>query len=208
MTLTTFIRSAGAVCALALAIPAAADIPVYPNQGTENPEIYSFTAAADGDLVAYFTGSTGSFTNVLGLILNGTDLGLSTLDSQVSAPGDSFNFGAVSAGDTLVFYIDVNGGEFRWHSTPALNSDLANHVWSTDYAGGDFGIPAGRFVTFEDLPADGTDFNYEDLGFVFTNVDAVVTPVPEPAAWALMVAGFGVVGAAMRRRTTVRVTLA
>lgn len=208
MTLTHLVRSTGAACALALAMPALAAIPVYPDQGTENTELYTFTAAADGDLVAYFTGSSGSFTNTLGLIVNGVDVGQSTLNSQASVAGDSFNFGAVSAGDTLIFYIDVNGGEFRWHSAPALNSDLANHVWSTDYAGGDFGIPAGRFVTFEDLPADGTDFNYDDLGFVFSNVDAVVAPIPEPASWALMVAGFGVIGTAMRRRTTVRVTLA
>jgi Protein of unknown function (DUF642)/PEP-CTERM motif len=31
-----------------------------------------------------------------------------------------------------------------------------------------------------------------------------VNAVPEPAAWALMIAGFGLVGGAMRRRTTVR----
>jgi len=30
--------------------------------------------------------------------------------------------------------------------------------------------------------------------------------VPEPAAWAMMIAGFGLVGAAMRRRTTMKVS--
>lgn len=33
-------------------------------------------------------------------------------------------------------------------------------------------------------------------------------PVPEPATWAMMIAGFGLVGGAMRRRTKVRVTYA
>ena len=32
--------------------------------------------------------------------------------------------------------------------------------------------------------------------------------VPEPAAWAMMLAGFGLVGAAMRRRQTAQVTYA
>jgi PEP-CTERM motif len=32
--------------------------------------------------------------------------------------------------------------------------------------------------------------------------------VPEPASWALMIAGFGLVGAAMRRRAAVQVTYA
>lgn len=33
---------------------------------------------------------------------------------------------------------------------------------------------------------------------------AAVAPIPEPASWALMIAGFGLAGAAMRRRPTLR----
>ncbi len=36
----------------------------------------------------------------------------------------------------------------------------------------------------------------------FDNASLVVTPVPEPAAWAMLIGGFGLVGAAMRRRST------
>jgi hypothetical protein len=35
-----------------------------------------------------------------------------------------------------------------------------------------------------------------------------VAPVPEPAAWATMVLGFGVLGAGMRRRQSLQATLA
>ncbi len=69
------------------------------------------------------------------------------------------------------------------------------------YAGGDAGIPAGTLVAFEDLPKFGTDFNYNDEKFVFTNVSGV-TGTPEPATWALMIGGFGLVGASLRRRST------
>lgn len=201
----TLIKTTAAVAiagAAFLSTAASAAIPVYPNSGAENAELYSFTAAADGDLVAYFTGSTGSFENVLGLIVNGADLGLSTLNSLNSAPGDLFNFGPVSAGDALVFYINVQGGLYTWASDKSLNDDGTNHVWSTAYGGGDFSIPAGIFVTFEDLPGTGTDFNYQDLGFVFSNVKTEIIPnvVPEPAAWAMLIAGFGLIGAANRRR--------
>lgn len=41
-------------------------------------------------------------------------------------------------------------------------------------------------------------------GFTFTTGNAV----PEPATWAMMIAGFGLVGGAMRRRQSVRVTYA
>ena len=45
----------------------------------------------------------------------------------------------------------------------------------------------------------------EYLGFdnVVSNVDYSVGGVPEPATWALMIGGFGFVGAAMRRRAKV-----
>ena len=32
------------------------------------------------------------------------------------------------------------------------------------------------------------------------SVDVTITAVPEPAAWAIMIAGFGLAGAALRRR--------
>ena len=39
-------------------------------------------------------------------------------------------------------------------------------------------------------------------------VNPIAAAVPEPATWALMILGFGAVGAAMRRRTSVRVRFA
>jgi hypothetical protein len=38
------------------------------------------------------------------------------------------------------------------------------------------------------------------IGFVGDQVDPPTPPVPEPASWAMMIAGMGVVGASMRRR--------
>jgi choice-of-anchor C domain-containing protein len=37
-------------------------------------------------------------------------------------------------------------------------------------------------------------------GMALDNVAVVANPVPEPASWAMMIAGFGLVGAMMRRR--------
>jgi len=196
---------AGAAVALSLATAANAAIPSYPDGGTENPLTYSFTATADGDLVAYFAGTGAAFSEVLGVLVNGVDSGVTGLENQTSTVGDSLNFGAVNAGDLLTFYINVNSGQYIWYSDKSLNLDgigggTSQHVWSTSYAGGDAGIPAGVYVGFEDLPRDGTDLNYGDLTFVFSNVSAVTTDVPEPQAWALMLLGFGVSGAMLRRR--------
>ena len=186
---------------------AQAAINLYPDAGTENPALYTFTAASDGPLIAYFAGNHGSYRNLLGVLVNGTDRQIYGLDSLSSAAGDSLSFGDVVAGDLLTFFILVNVSDddegnpvtdLSYYSDKSLNLDGMNHVYSNAYEGGDFGIPAGTYVAFEDLSRDG-DFNYADLDFVFTNV-AVSSGVPEPATWALMLLGFGLVGGTMRRR--------
>ncbi len=143
---------------------------------------------------------------MLGLIVNGVDVGVTGLNNQTSQVGDSFDFGGftVNAGDSLIFYIDViNTGE-RFFSRRILNPDGITHIFSAPYAGGLVGpggtIPAGIYVGFEDILGGG-DLDYDDLKFVFTNVGGGV--VPEPATWAMLIAGFGLVGLAARRRKVV-----
>jgi len=69
---------------------------------------------------------------------------------------------------------------------------------------GDTGGAEFRFNLFLDQSFGAADANR----VVFTNValtaDAIssIAAVPEPAAWSLMLAGFGLVGAAVRRRAT------
>ncbi|MGQ5702152.1 PEPxxWA-CTERM sorting domain-containing protein [Sandaracinobacteroides sp. A072] len=193
------------VAAFGLSAAANAALPVYPDAGTINPVDYSFTASADGDIVAYFAGHSAGYTNYLRLLVNGVDTGIEGLNNQTSALGESLNFGAVQAGDVLTFAIRVsNTGDF-FYSDRNLNADGITHIYSAPYAGGDFGIPAGVYVGFEDILGGG-DKDYDDLRFVFTNVSGGA--VPEPATWAMLIAGFGLVGFAARRRRTMSVTTA
>ena len=185
------------------AIASATPLPSYPTPGTVNPADYTFTALATGPVVAYFGGHSASFTNVLGLIVNGVDLGVTGLNNQTTPIGTSFDFGGVTvnAGDSLIFYIDVLTTQNRFFSSQALNADGITHIYSAPYAGGLVGpggtIPAGVYVGFEDILGGG-DRDYDDLKFVFVNVGGGV--VPEPATWAMLIAGFGLVGFAARRR--------
>ncbi|UAJ10554.1 PEPxxWA-CTERM sorting domain-containing protein [Polymorphobacter megasporae] len=185
--------------AFALATAAQAVIPVYPTPGVEDPVLYTFTAASSGNLTAYFAGSGASYDETLGLLINGIDTGITGLENHTTPRGTALSFGNVTAGDALTFLINVQTTGDTFYSQKSRNSDGANHVYSAPYAGGDYGIPAGTYVGFEDLPKGGSDFNYSDEQFVFTNVG---TTVPEPGAWALMLGGFGVVGAALRRRVS------
>ncbi len=189
---------------LALAGAASATpLPNYPTPGAVNPADYAFTATANGTVVAYFGGATAGFTNVLGLIVNGVDVGVTGLNNQTSQVGESFDFGGftVNAGDSLIFYIDVLTTGERFFSRRIDNPDGITHIYSAPYAGGLIGpggtIPAGIYVGFEDILGGG-DLDYDDLRFVFTNVGGGV--IPEPATWAMLIAGFGLVGFAARRR--------
>lgn len=48
----------------------------------------------------------------------------------------------------------------------------------------------------------------DNIGLILDNVALDVSAVPEPASWAMMIAGFGLAGAAVRRRTSVKTAFA
>lgn len=187
----------------ATAAEAATTIP-YQKQGTENPITYTFTASSNGSLVTYFYGSGASFSESLGLLVNGLDRG-TALDNHSTAFGAMYNFGNVNIGDTLVFYIDVKTTGHTYYSDILMNDDGVNHVYSTAFDGNGK-VPAGTYVGFEDLSlyqTGWTDHNYTDEQFVFT-----VTAVPEPSTWAMMILGFAGVGFLTYRRRQSALTAA
>jgi hypothetical protein len=137
-------------------------------------------------------------------MVNGVKTGITGLNNKTSKVGDTLILGNAKAGDKLTFFIDVLTTKKTYFSEKSRNEDGVNHIFSADYAGSNI-VPAGTYIGFEDL-WQGGDFNYFDLSFVFQNVASkevtAVDGVPEPANWAMLIAGFGLTGGAMRRRRT------
>jgi hypothetical protein len=207
-TLTTTKKSLLAlalVAAGAFSSAQAATVIPYPNKGAENPDTYTFTATADGQVTAFFVGSDAGFTEVLGMTVNGVATGITGLNDHTSHIGDSLVLGNVHAGDSLVFFIAVDNLGLSWFSDKALNGTDGQHVYSAPYDGSNpnFGatIPAGTYIGFEDLLRKDADFNFLDDQFVLTNVSSVtVSGTPLPAALPLFASGLGALGFAGYRR--------
>jgi hypothetical protein len=191
--------------ALGFASGASAGIIPYPNPGTVNPDVYTFTATSTGEIEAFFVGSNASLDENIGLYVNGVSTGLTGLNNHTSSQGDMVNLGLAHAGDTLTFvmYIPPATGSplpaFTWSSDPTQNSDLTQHVYSTDVTAGQayVGSPTGTYVGWEDLPHGSSDEDYNDDQYIFVNVSSTV---PEASTWAMMLAGFGGLALAGFRR--------
>jgi PEP-CTERM motif len=74
-------------------------------------------------------------------------------------------------------------------------------VFATSTTSAFFGYTGGAFDRFQILAPD-------NAALLVGTVQFAGGAVPEPASWALMLSGFGLAGAAMRRRQSVRVTYA
>ena len=155
---------------------------------------------------------------------------------SVNLTAGTFNAGTqavlVGAGNDGNFFgntfFDLNGGangdQFIYTSAGnycgiSACSPTAQTTWTL--TGLNFGTPLLGFeilqqdvapITIDFVTADSVQFHYNDVD-IHDGVNVVgrfiTAAVPEPATWGMMILGFGVMGAALRRRRQqVRVTYA
>ncbi len=205
-----------------------ADTIPYQNVGQLAPT-NTLTATATGTVMAYFAGSNAGATDTIELwdVTQNTVSGF-MLQNHTSTLGLGVSMLSVNAGDTLVFILDnVSSGQLEdsvndngiattdnINGTPTHDSaDGYNHAYTTAYTGGITGIPTsligtGTYVGMEDLavtgfaPLTGSDLDYNDDTFVFTDVgvNLLSASTPEPSSIALLGTGLLGIAGVLRRK--------
>jgi hypothetical protein len=169
----------------------------------------SAATSLDGTFAASVVGISSNTPSIdLGSVLTNTgvtlvgsatgELGPATLTSLTVSP--------FTATDGAAYSFTSAIGNFTGTLSDVLSAGpVSNRVLSA-YALGTF-TPAGSFSSFAAGPASLTfSFTQNNAngaisgGFTMSTPPVPAPGVPEPAAWAMLIAGFGLTGAAMRRR--------
>ncbi len=75
-----------------------------------------------------------------------------------------------------------------------------NVLFTSAYFTGDLNAHFPCFPGYVGCVNNGASAPARSLGWAFISSSDATAPVPEPATWAMMIGGFGLTGAAMRRR--------
>ncbi|UAK26364.1 PEPxxWA-CTERM sorting domain-containing protein [Sphingomonas nostoxanthinifaciens] len=207
-----------AAAGLALAALPASAATVYESASYTGDDTGEYILFPDGtDIIgAVFTLADRTDVTAIGAQFGGYPSGtifgaIVSVDPTTGLPaGSSQNLAATALGSTL---FEVTGGTHDQAADLALTLDAgtyavvfgSNQFGATGYAGlGDLNTPTGDGTLVRSFFSDGWDL-FDDSGVrVFVEGNAVAA-VPEPSSWALMIAGFGLAGVALRRRrVTVR----
>ncbi len=133
-----------------------------------------------------------------------------TLTSPFSLSRVSFYWGSIDQYNSVDVLGTANGGatqtlfSLAGGALPPANGDQSGASTNrrvTFTAGSGEAITGLRFVS------TGVAFEIDDVAGQLLG-DGSPSNVPEPASWAMLVAGFGIVGAAARRRRTARIVAA
>lgn len=105
----------------------------------------------------------------------------------------SIAFDNLAGGATTVSAFTNQSG-----SVSGIGGSFLNAVGRSYSVSGGYTLAAGEFIGIS--VGNAGNFSSDSTGLVFTVTQlAPISAVPEPASWAMMIFGFGLVGATMRR---------
>lgn len=178
--------------AILLGFPLASQATFIAAPGTEG---LSIIVSGTNNVIATYRGNSASFSNDLFLVDGfAPAVDLFIFNNHANSIGDTVDLGSFSIGTELIFRLFVNNTGNNFFTGPASrNPDNSAHarVQTSGLPSPEF-APNESLVSFEDL--FNGPFDYNDLGFSFTNVRNTPTPpsVPEPMSLGLI--GLGLVG--------------
>ncbi len=202
MKTTTFV--AAVLCAF---VPAAADASVVINGSFEQgpASAGSFTTFGTGSTAITGWTVTGGSVDLIGSYWNHSD-GARSLDLSGNTAGTIAQMIPTVAGLRYTVSFDISSNPDRSFAKSMLVGFGNATPVAVSYTG-----PIGRPLQWQtvtlrftaDAPMTELSFKSTTPGAWGIALDNVSAVVPEPASWAMMIAGFGLVGAAMRRRPSV-----
>lgn len=135
-------------------------------------------------------GGAALFNNRIGSTTTVTLIGGGTFDFNAIDLADVYNDG--TGGNVLFTFSDGMGTTAQ---TVTLDGMVGGHTFSFNRTG------------LSSFTMQGVTTTSQVLQFDNVVVNNAIGAIPEPSAWALMILGFGLVGGAMRRSPTVRLSL-
>ncbi|AGH48501.1 MULTISPECIES: PEPxxWA-CTERM sorting domain-containing protein [Sphingomonadales] len=146
------------------------------NQGTFDFLVFQFDQAVEVQKATFTPFSVGGSSD------SDATIGVGNIDLSFASDVDFANWASVAS---VFGPFEENAGGSR---TSTRDINLANEIGNLLFVGASF----KDFAKFD---------GFKLSGLVVDTIDRVETPaVPEPASWAMMIAGFGLVGGTMRRR--------
>jgi hypothetical protein len=202
--------AAGALIA-ALSMAGAANAAVAVSASPSKTYAQDVASTPDSQVVWDFDGIAASGFSLA--YAGGASEANGTSGTAAAPPGDTTDYAAVRKNSTItlmslkllssisIFMGSPDSYNFIRFVGPGLNQTL-NGV---QLAGGiDFGgdRTVGKRVTysFGDTAVNQVIFGSTGHSFEFDRIAATMAAIPEPGAWALMLTGFGAMGAILRRR--------